>query len=242
MGTEDLLTSPMIAATPSVALAALRWGITPLAAILLGAALLAGCGGDGDGGEEERETAVLTEGCGSVPPPPDRRVPPPKGDFELKAPATAVVRTSEGTFEIALDSERAPQTTGSFAHLVRRRFYDGLDFHRIEPGFVVQGGDPVGDGTGGPGYCLQEEPPGDLVYAPGVVAMAKTQVEPPGFSGSQFFVVTNPADAGLPPDYALLGEVSRGFDVVQAIDELGSPGGEPRRPVEIERITLREGA
>ena len=212
-----------------------------MGAILLAAALLAGCGGDDDGDSDQPETVVLTEGCGSVPPPAAKQVPPPKGSFELTQPTTAVVRTSEGTFEIALDSERAPKTAGSFAHLVREKFYDGLDFHRIEPGFVVQGGDPVGDGTGGPGYCIQEVPPEDLVYGPGVVAMAKTQVEPPGYSGSQFFVVTNPADAGLPPDYALLGEVSSGFDVVQKIDALGSPGGEPKQPVTIETIRLKEG-
>jgi peptidyl-prolyl cis-trans isomerase B (cyclophilin B) len=167
-------------------------------------------------------------------------VDPPSGDFELKAPTTAVVKTSEGTFEIALDDERAPKTAGSFAYLVKQGFYDGLDFHRVEPGFVIQGGDPLGDGTGGPGYCIDEDPPQDLVYGPGVVAMAKTQVEPPGFSGSQFFVVTNPADAGLPPDYALVGEVSSGFEVVKAIEALGPPEP-PQQPVQIERITLRNG-
>jgi peptidyl-prolyl cis-trans isomerase B (cyclophilin B) len=219
----------------------LSWGLTFAAATLCTAGLLAGCGSDDDGGGGEPESVVLTEGCGSVPPPAAKRVAPPKGDIALKAPATAVVRTSEGTFEIALDSERAPRTAGSFAYLVEQGFFDGLDFHRIEPGFVVQGGDPVGNGTGGPGYCVQEEPPQDLVYGPGVVAMAKTQVEPPGYSGSQFFVVTNPADAGLPPEYALLGEVTSGFDVVKAIEALGGPGGEPERPVAIERITLRGG-
>jgi peptidyl-prolyl cis-trans isomerase B (cyclophilin B) len=219
-----------------------RWGSKTAAAALLGAALLAGCGGDDDdGGDAEQETAVLTEGCGSVPPPAERRIPPPKGDFELKAPATAVVRTSEGTFEIALDHERAPKTAGSFAYLIEQRFFDGLDFHRIEPGFVIQGGDPLGNGSGGPGYCIEEPPPDDLVYGPGVVAMAKTQAEPPGFSGSQFFVVTSPADAGLPPEYALVGEVSSGLDVVKAIEGLASPGGEPQKPVEIQRITLKRG-
>ena len=216
-----------------------------MAAVLVAAALLAGCGDDGDGGSDEDESVVLTEGCGSVPPPADRKVPPPKGDFELKSAATAVVRTSEGTFEIALDAERAPKTTGSFAHLVREGFYDGLEFHRIEPDFVIQGGDPLSGtpqvGSGGPGYCIQEEPPQDLVYGAGVVAMAKTQVEPPGYSGSQFFVVTSAVDAGLPPDYALLGEVTEGFEVVKGIEALGKPAGEIERPVTIESITLREG-
>ena len=101
-------------------------------------------------------------------------------------------------------------------------------FHRIAPGFVIQGGDPKGSdpqvaGTGGPGYSVTEAPAQNTVYAKGLVAMAKTAVEPPGASGSQFFVVTAPADAGLPPDYAVLGEVTEGIDVVEAIGELGDP-------------------
>ena len=223
----------------------MSWGTTPLAAALVAAALLAGCGGDDDGKDSGEDTAVLTEGCGSVPPPAAKRVDPPSGDFELEAPATAVVKTSEGTFEIALDNERAPKTAGSFAYLVKQGFYDGLEFHRIEPGFVIQGGDPLSGtpqvGSGGPGYCVDEDPPQDLVYGPGVVAMAKTAAEPPGFSGSQFFVVTAPADAGLPPDYALVGQVSKGFDVVKAIEALGASGGEPQKPVTIESITLENG-
>ena len=223
--------------------AVLRWGTKSVAA-LVAAALLAGCGGDDDGddGQSDEDTAVLTKGCGSVPPPADRKIPPPKGDFGLEAPAEARVETSEGTFTIALDSERAPQTAGSFAYLAEQGFYDGLEFHRIEPGFVIQGGDPLSGtpqvGSGGPGYCIDEDPPSDLVYGPGVVAMAKTQAEPPGYSGSQFFVVTAPADAGLPPEYALVGKVSKGFDVVKAIEALGGPDGMPTRPVTIEKITI----
>jgi cyclophilin family peptidyl-prolyl cis-trans isomerase len=223
----------------------LRWGTTALAAALLAASLLAACGDDDGGGGDEQETAVLTQGCGSVPPPPDREVQPPKGDFELTSPATAVVQTSEGDFEIELATDRAPKTTGSFAHLVEQGFYDGLEFHRIEPGFVIQGGDPLSGtpqvGSGGPGYCVEEPPPEDQVYSRGTVAMAKTEVEPPGFSGSQFFVVTSAADAGLPPDYALVGQVTKGMDTVMAIEGLGAPGGEPQRPVTIDRITLRKG-
>ena len=94
---------------------------------------------------------------------------------------------------------------------------------------MIQGGDPLGTGRGGPGYSVDEPPPSDAEYTRGTVAMAKTAVEPPGRSGSQFFVVTA-ADAGLPPDYALLGEVSSGEDVVDRIAELGDPAsGEPAR-------------
>jgi cyclophilin family peptidyl-prolyl cis-trans isomerase len=112
---------------------------------------------------------------------------------------------------------------------------------------VIQGGDPLGSdpnlaGSGGPGYSVDEKPPGDLAYTEGIVAMAKTEVEPPGRSGSQFYVVTAP-DAGLPPDYALVGEVTEGMDVVQAIEELGSPGadGPPSMPVVVNSATPVEG-
>ena len=84
-------------------------------------------------------------------------------------------------------------TGGSFKYLADQGFYDGTTFHRIVPGFVIQGGDPQGDGTGGPGYSVVEPPPQDLVYARGVVAMAKTELEKPGTSGSQFFIVTGEA-------------------------------------------------
>src|SRR3954451_24907652 len=116
-------------------------------------------------------------------------------------------------FEIALDVARAPKTTSSFAYLARQGVYDDTPFHRIVPGFVVQGGDPTGSGSGGPGYVVDEPPPRNLSYTQGIVAMAKTSAEPPGRSGSQFFVVTEP-DAGLTPDYALLGRVTSGFDAV----------------------------
>jgi len=120
--------------------------------------------------------------------------------------------------------------------------YDGTSFHRVVDGFVIQGGDPSGDGTGGPGYTVTEPPPDDTAYTEGVVAMAKTGVEPAGASGSQFFVVTA-ADAGLPPDYAVLGELAGGEETVKAIEaladpELGPSGGEPTMSVVIERITL----
>ena len=103
---------------------------------------------------------------------------------------TAVVQTSCGTFEIALDTTRAPKTANSFAFLAEEGFYDDLTFHRIVPGFVIQGGDPLGTGTGGPGYSVDEKPPANLAYTKGIVAMAKSSAEPPGRSGSQFFVVT----------------------------------------------------
>jgi cyclophilin family peptidyl-prolyl cis-trans isomerase len=117
---------------------------------------------------------------------------------------------------------------------------DGLAFHRIVPGFVIQGGDPNGDGSGGPGYTTVDTPPSDAKYTKGVVAMAKSAAEAPGTSGSQFFVVTA-ADAQLPPDYALLGKVTKGLDVVERIGQLGDPATElPTKRVVIQKATLSE--
>jgi cyclophilin family peptidyl-prolyl cis-trans isomerase len=147
-------------------------------------------------------------------------------------------KTSEGSFEITLDEKRAPATANSVAYLAEKGFYDGLDFHRVVPEFVIQGGDPLGDGTGGPGYSVTEAPPSDLTYTRGVVAMAKGGADAPGASGSQFFVVSA-ADVGLPPEYALVGKVTKGLATVDKITALGEGDGPPRKKVEITSATLR---
>jgi peptidyl-prolyl cis-trans isomerase B (cyclophilin B) len=151
-----------------------------------------------------------------------------------------LVATSCGSFDIALATAQAPKTTNSFAFLADRGFYDDLTFNRIATGFVIQGGDPLGTGLGGPGYSVDEKPPENLAYTKGVVAMAKTEAEPPGRSGSQFFVVTG-ADAGLPPEYALVGTVSKGMDVVERIGKLGTPDEKAKQTVLIEKITIEKG-
>lgn len=156
-------------------------------------------------------------------------------------PASVIMETSEGTFRIVLDTVRAPITANNFAYLTEEGFYDGLGFHRIVPDFVIQGGDPKGDGTGGPGYKVTEAPPKDLKYEPGVVAMAKSGAEAPGTSGSQFYVVTGTGGASLPPEYALVGKVVEGLDVVKAIGQLGGPDEQPTRDVVIEKATLEAG-
>lgn len=201
----------------------------------LAVALLGGCGGGGEG-----TAPALPAGCSEVSAPAPKQVHLARPTEALKGPATADVETSCGSFEIALDVTRAPKTTSSFAYLVHQGVYDDTLVHRIQPGFVIQGGDPTGTGSGGPGYFVDEPPPQNLSYTRGIVAMAKTAAEPPGRSGSQFFVVTA-ADAGLTPDYALLGRVSSGMDVVDRIEELGTPDGKPKAPVVIKRITLRSG-
>jgi peptidyl-prolyl cis-trans isomerase B (cyclophilin B) len=154
----------------------------------------------------------------------------------------ATVDTNCGAFEITLDAKRAPKTGGSFKYLADQGFYDGLLIHRIVPGFVFQGGDPLGTGNGGPGYQVVEAPPKTLKYVKYVVAMAKAANDPVGASGSQFFVVTGKDGEQLTPDYALLGEVTSGQDVA---DKIGAIITDPRSdfpdaPVLINSIKVAE--
>ena len=176
--------------------------------------------------------------CSHVQAPPPKDIHLSRPSTRLRGPATATVETSCGSFTIALDVAQAPKTTSSFAYLARQGVYDDTIFHRIVPGFVIQGGDPTQTGSGGPGYFVDEAPPRNLSYTQATVAMAKTSAEPAGRSGSQFFVVTVP-DAGLTPDYALVGKVTSGFDVVQRIEELGTPSGVPKASVVIRRVTVQ---
>jgi len=220
-------------------------------ALLLALTLLvAACGEDDDAGDEAAATPAPTEeaapaGCEAA------EEPAPKGEGKLKKPKeqldpaktyVATVSTNCGDFEITLDAKRAPKTGGSFKALADEGFFDGTTFHRIVSGFVIQGGDPKGDGTGGPGYSVVEAPPQDLLYEKGIVAMAKTGAEAAGTSGSQFFVVTA-EDAGLPPDYALLGKVTSGQDVVDKIGvaETDPATEKPLEPVVISSVKVTEG-
>ena len=215
---------------------------------------LAACGGDDEpesvgGATTTTATTTTTTEQASLPADTDCETvdaPEAKPDGGQTAPTEAleagatyelVVETNCGEFTITLDPEQAPKTGGSFKSLADKGFYDGTTFHRIVPGFVIQGGDPKGDGTGGPGYSVAEPPPKDLLDGKGVVAMAKTGAEPAGTSGSQFFVVTAP-DAGLPPDYAIIGSVSEGMETVKAIEALGVGDGPPSQPVVIEKATV----
>lgn len=211
----------------------------PLAALILLA--LAGCGGSSTPtptpAPATPRPAAAT--CQKVPQPPaqDESLPKPHTRLARGTTYVATVKTNCGAFQITLDPRRAPVTGGSFLYLVRHHFYDGLSFHRVAKGFVIQGGDPKGDGSGGPGYTVVEPPPANLRYTRGVVAMAKTQTETAGASGSQFFVVSG-QDAQLPPDYALLGRVTAGEPAVSRIDALGNAQEQPTQPVLIRSIRI----
>jgi len=147
------------------------------------------------------------------------------GSMHLDAKKHNVVqmKTSCGEIDITLDVAHSPKTSNSFAFLVGQHFYDGLVFHRISPDFVIQGGDPKGNGQGSPGYQVVEPPPSAFKYKKGTVAMAKGGGDPPGASGSQFFVVsTDHGESVLTPDYAVLGTVTKGMDVVGKIMQLAT--------------------
>lgn len=212
-------------------------------AMLVAASLLGACGGEDEGDPPpEARTAPTDCAPAEVPAPKDVEFNRPQRTLERGEQATAVVATNCGQFAIDLETRRSPRTANSFAFLAEEGFYDDTAIHRVAPGFVIQGGDPQGDGTGGPGYSVDEPPPDRTAYLRGLAAMAKSPAEPPGRSGSQFFVVTAPADANLPADYAVLGEVSDGMDVVERIGELGDPQTEePLQPIVIESVTIERG-
>jgi peptidyl-prolyl cis-trans isomerase B (cyclophilin B) len=224
----------------------MRSALLLLALVL--ALVVAGCGGgdDGDEGGGETTTTETTSAaggeCESVDAPEAREPGTREAPTEPLDDGTTyslVVATNCGSFTIDLDLDLAPNTSASLVALAEDGYYDDTTFHRVVPGFVIQGGDPTATGSGGPGYQTTDAPPSDAKYVKGVVAMAKTELEPPGTSGSQFFVVTG-ADIGLPADYAIVGEVTEGIDTVERIDALGQGDGPPSQPVVIETVTVEE--
>jgi peptidyl-prolyl cis-trans isomerase B (cyclophilin B) len=189
--------------------------------------------------------ASLPEGCENV------AKPAPKQAGDVKKPTeklsrsktyVATIATTCGDIEVKLDAKNSPITGGNFKYLADKKFFDDTTFHRVVPDFVIQGGDPLGTGEGGPGYTVVEAPDPDLKYTKGVVAMAKTQQDPAGASGSQFFIVTGEGAASLTPDYALLGKVTKGMDVAEKIGgiEADPNTGQPAAEVVIKSVTVKE--
>jgi cyclophilin family peptidyl-prolyl cis-trans isomerase len=202
---------------------------------------LAACGGSSKHAATTAPATTTPGGCLTVEAPPaeKRHVEKPAKALDPSKRYDVRLHTNCGDVVIRLAVKTSPSTTASFVSLVRSGYFDKTVFQRIVPDFIIQGGDPTQTGAGDPGYTTVDRPPADTHYTFGVVAMAKTQTEAPGTSGSQFFIVSG-ADAGLPPEYAVLGTVVSGFPVVRKIGKLGDPATEQATEVvELERATVK---
>ena len=212
--------------------------LASLAAVVLAVGLLAGCGGKKSA--TTTTTAATLNGCTVI------SSPPKAGPDNQSKPTTSLdpsktyvitMKTNCGTFAFKIDQAQSPNASASVVSLTQKGFFDNTVFHRIVPGFVIQGGDPTGTGTGGPGYETVDKPPAGASYTHGVVAMAKGRTsrrEPPAASSSS----SPSANAGLPPDYAIIGKVTKGLDVVDRIGLLGDAQEQPTQIVEIESATV----
>src|SRR5437868_12169545 len=162
---------------------------------------------------------------------------PPEMEIDPAKRYIAEMETSMGAMTIELDPIAAPKTVNNFVFLARQGYYDGVIFHRVIQGFVLQGGDPEGTGRGGPGYKFEDELPKAGRYEVGSLAMANAG---PNTNGSQFFVISGPSGVRLPPQYSLFGKVVSGLDVVTTIDAVGTQSGTPKEKVTIESVTITE--
>ncbi len=147
-------------------------------------------------------------------------------------------RTNHGSFTAELFDDLAPKTAGNFADLVDKEYYDGIVFHRVISGFMIQGGDPTGTGRGGPGYTIPDEFGEGLTHSgPGILSMANAG---PDTGGSQFFI-TLAATPWLDGKHAIFGKVISGLDVVQAIGNVDTgPGDRPHEDVVMEKVTIAD--
>lgn len=208
---------------------------------------LAGCGSDDSSGSSgSGSSAETTTISGTTKCPPEAGAKVRATAFEQAPPMcidkkktyTATLTTDEGDIEIALDPKKAPKTVNNFVVLARYKYYDGLNFHRVIQDFMAQGGDPAGDGSGGPGYTFEDELPKAGEYKVGSVAMANAG---PDTNGSQFFIITGDAGVGLPPSYSLFGQVTQGMETVTAIEDDGSMADAPPREIHtIKNVTIAE--
>jgi cyclophilin family peptidyl-prolyl cis-trans isomerase len=203
--------------------------------LVLGVAAVVSGGGSGD----KTTTAKAAGPCPQANPPVRSFPSPPPMTIDVAKTYTADIKTNKGTMVATLDPAKAPATVNNFVFLAQHQYFDCLGFHRVVPGFVLQGGDPAGDGTGGPGYKFKDELPQAGEYKVGSLAMANSG---PDSNGSQFFVISGPQGVALPPKYSLFGQVNQGLDVVSQIDALGTPDAPntPKEPVTIESVTIKE--
>jgi len=161
---------------------------------------------------------------------------PPELTIDLSKTYTAKLDTSAGEISVEFYAADAPQTVNNFVFLARGGFYDGVIFHRTIPGFMIQGGDPTGTGTGGPGYRFRDEFHDKTTYSRGTLAMANAG---PNTNGSQFFICHD--NVGLPNAYTIFGEVTDGLDVVDTIAQNPTgPQDRPFEPVTINAVEVTE--
>jgi cyclophilin family peptidyl-prolyl cis-trans isomerase len=161
---------------------------------------------------------------------------PPEISIDLDRSYTATLDTNHGDIVIELDPVRSPQTVNNFVFLARDGYYDGVIFHRVIENFMIQGGDPTGTGTGGPGYKFRDEIEGPGTYGRGTVAMANAG---PNTNGSQFFICHT--DVGLPHSYTIFGRVSSGLDTVDSIASSSTDRNDrPESEVVINRVVIDE--
>jgi cyclophilin family peptidyl-prolyl cis-trans isomerase len=161
---------------------------------------------------------------------------PPEMGIDPAKRYTATIDTSMGEMVVSLDPIKAPKTVNNFVFLALNHYYDGVIFHRVIKGFVLQGGDPEGSGRGGPGYRFEDELPKAGQYQIGSLAMANAG---PNTNGSQFFVISGPDGVRLPPAYSLFGQVIKGLEVVEAIQSVPTGGGDrPKTDVVINSVTI----
>jgi cyclophilin family peptidyl-prolyl cis-trans isomerase len=198
------------------------------------------------GGDSKDTTAAKKNGCTTVPsdykiPAKDTAQQAPQLIIDPNTTYTALIGTSCGPITVALDAKAAPTAVNNFVSLAKSGFYDGTPWHRAAKDFVIQGGDPKGDGTGGPGYSVPGETPTDH-YPIGAVAAAKTGSEAAGTMGSQFFIVIGSQGATLPNDYSRFGSVSKGIDVAKKIGSFAPKAGDgpPTQKVLINKVTITE--
>jgi len=214
------------------------WGTGLVAAIAFGVFGVVGAFGQLTSEEPESEVASIgrCRRVGAIKPRVEHRNRPPQ-TVSRRDHLIATIKTNCGRFRIKLDARRFPVVVNSFVYLARSGFYDGLHFDRVVPHFVVEGGDPRGNGTSGPGYRVIDAPPRHFHYQVGTVAMGKTSKEARGQAGSNFFVVLG-GGRYIAPDYAVLGRVRAGMTTVRRIGSLGTESGKPRQVVRIDWIRI----
>ena len=211
---------------------------TALALLIAAAPMtLAACGDDAPDSSTSDDVDVEQGVCADVEAPPakDPGTPEPEGSLDPSKRNLVTLRTSCGTIVVELAVKEYPKTANAVAALVEDGYWDDTSFHRVVPGFVIQGGDPTGTGTGGPDWQVVEPPKPTETYPQGTMAMAKSGMDAPGTVGSQFFIMTGD---GLDPQYAVAGRVVEGMDAALAADALGTGDGPPSKPIVLFEATF----